>query len=159
MEDYEALGHMERKGFLEDDKSDPKDSYFLPHTAVLRDSITTKCRVVFDASAKTSTNVSLNDLIPVGPTIQSDLFSILLRLRLGNYVLSADIKMMYRCIDIHPHDQRFQQIFWRKNKNDPIAIYQLKTVTYGNASAPFQATRSLKELALENQENILVPRH
>jgi hypothetical protein len=41
--------------------------------------MTTKTRVVFDASAKSTTGVSPNDILMVGPTIQQDLLSIILR--------------------------------------------------------------------------------
>ncbi|XP_011858336.1 PREDICTED: uncharacterized protein LOC105555899 [Vollenhovia emeryi] len=52
---------------------------------------TTRLQVVFDASAKTSTGLSLNDVQLVGPTIQQDLFSILMRFRQHTYAISADI--------------------------------------------------------------------
>ena len=56
--------------------------YFLPHHAVVKESsLTTKTRVVFDGSAKTSTGISLNETLMVGPTIQEDLFSIIARFR------------------------------------------------------------------------------
>lgn len=117
MKEYETLNHMTLQGNLEDDFSISSCSYFLPHTAVLRQSVTTKCRVVFDASCKTDSNVSLNDLLAVGPTVQDELYSILYRLRLRKVVLSADIKMMYRCIKIHQDDRCFQKILWRCNKS------------------------------------------
>ena len=41
--------------------------------------MTTKTRVVFDASAKSTTDVSLNDILVVGRTIQQDILSIILR--------------------------------------------------------------------------------
>ncbi|XP_050294294.1 uncharacterized protein LOC126734640 [Anthonomus grandis grandis] len=149
MREYESLGHMTFQSTLDSDNSIENKSYFLPHTAVLRDqSLTTKCRVVFDASAKTSTNVSFNDIILPGPTIQDDLFSILLRLRLRKIVLSADVKMMYRCIKIDPDERSYQKIIWRENPNEKMKIYELNTVTYGTSSAPFQATRCLKEVAI-----------
>ena len=44
--------------------------YYLPMHAVHKlSSSTNKLRVVFDASAKTQTGVSLNDTLMVGPTI------------------------------------------------------------------------------------------
>lgn len=149
MREYKDLGHMTLIGNLIDDYSEDAESYFLPHTAVLRDSaVTTKCRVVFDGSCKTSNGLSLNDLLLVGPTIQSELFEILLRLRLRKIVICADVKMMYRCIDIDENERKFQKILWRENANDEIQVYNLKTVTYGTASAPWQAVRCLKELSI-----------
>lgn len=74
MKDYEHLGHMQKVDI--NTISDPK--YIIPHHCVLKpDSSTTKLRVVFDASAKTSSGYSLNDLMYTGPTVQSELFSIL----------------------------------------------------------------------------------
>jgi hypothetical protein len=54
------------------------------------DSTSTNLRVVFDASAKTSNNISLNDKLMVGPTIQKSLFSIILRFRKHSVAISAD---------------------------------------------------------------------
>jgi hypothetical protein len=59
-----------------------KSSIYLPHHAVLKESsTTTRLRVVFDASAKTTNNRSLNDNLMCGPTIQRDLFSIVVEFR------------------------------------------------------------------------------
>ncbi len=44
-------------------------------------SSTTKLRVVFDASAKSSSGVSLNDILMVGPTIYPCITDVLLRFR------------------------------------------------------------------------------
>ncbi|XP_037927016.1 uncharacterized protein LOC119661654 [Hermetia illucens] len=79
MKEYLDLGHMKE---VNPDQI-PHPHYFLPHHCVLKpDSTSTKLRVVFDASAKTSTNVSLNNILHVGPTVQDELFTILLRFRL-----------------------------------------------------------------------------
>lgn len=58
---YEKLGHMEQVG-----KNDEKDKpgYYIPHHTVLRDnSLTTKLRVVFDASCTTDTGKSLKNIL------------------------------------------------------------------------------------------------
>ena len=48
--------------------------FYLPMHAVKKESsTTTKIRAVFDASAKSSSNVSLNDILLVGPTVHSSL--------------------------------------------------------------------------------------
>jgi len=77
----------------------PKSHYFIPHHCVLKPgSQTTKLRVVFDASAVTSSGKSLNDLMHKGPTVQNSLMSILLRFRMHKYLFTADIEKMYRQI-------------------------------------------------------------
>ncbi|XP_076237360.1 uncharacterized protein LOC143181054 [Calliopsis andreniformis] len=143
MKEYEDLGHMTR---ITDCKAQ-KLQFFLPHHAVFKQtSTTTKLRVVFDGSAKTSSGLSLNEVQQVGPTVQDDLMSIALRFRKHKYVLSADIEKMYRQVQIAPEERRFQRILWRPDDTQPIQTFELNTVTYGTASAPFLATRALMQL-------------
>ncbi|XP_018398193.1 PREDICTED: uncharacterized protein LOC108776158 [Cyphomyrmex costatus] len=76
--EYNVLGHM--KLISELPWEDPK-SFYLPHHCIFKAPMTSKFRVVFDASAKDATGISLNDTLMVGPTVQQDLFTILLRFR------------------------------------------------------------------------------
>ncbi|XP_037911960.1 uncharacterized protein LOC119652095 [Hermetia illucens] len=125
-----------------------KHSYYLPHHAVVReDSTTTKVRVVFNASHKTSSGTSLNDILMVGPNRQYTIFEILLRWRRHKYALAADIEKMYRQILVDSRDCDLLRIVWRPKPQGPIKHYRLNTVTYGTASAPFQATRTLQQVA------------
>ncbi|XP_058816910.1 uncharacterized protein LOC131680208 [Topomyia yanbarensis] len=48
-----------------------------------------------------------------------------------------------------PEDTCYQRIFWREQPTHPLRILKLNTVTYGTASAPYQATRCLNLLAEE----------
>lgn len=126
----------------------------MPHHGVVKaDSLTTKLRVVFDASAPTSSGMSINEIQMVGPTMQSDLFAILLRFRQHQCVVSADIANMYRQILVTPEQRHLQQILWRYNASDYLSTYQLNTDTYGTASAPFLAVRCFRQLGIENAKN------
>ncbi|XP_058802063.1 uncharacterized protein LOC131670464 [Phymastichus coffea] len=147
MDEYISLGHMT----LCTEQS-TGDEYFLPHHAVVKESSeTTKLRVVFDASAKTSTNLSLNDVLMVGPTIQNTIFEQLLRFRTHQYVLTGDIEKMYRQILVHPDDRRFQKVFWYHEGK--LAVFHLNTVTFGVACAPFLAIRTIHQLARDEAQN------
>ncbi|XP_076397934.1 uncharacterized protein LOC143266219 [Megachile rotundata] len=87
--EYIALGHMSKVS--RHTLTNACLSYYLPHHAVIKEtSTTTRVRVVFDGSAKTSTGISLNDVQRVGPVVQDDLFSILVRFRQHRVVVSAD---------------------------------------------------------------------
>lgn len=122
------------------------DGYYMPHHAVIKEcSNTTKLRIVFDASAKTNNNISLNDILMVGPTIQSKLFSHLIRFRTYRFVISADIEKMYLQVLLHQDDKRFQRILWRKNNK--IRTLQFNTLTFGVLSSPFLEIRVLHKLA------------
>ncbi|KYQ57720.1 hypothetical protein ALC60_03312 [Trachymyrmex zeteki] len=122
--------------------------YYIPHHAVLKgSSLTIKLRVVFDASCKSNTGISLNECLSVGPTLQEDLFSILLRFRTFQYVITADIAQMYRQVLIDESQTSLQTIFWRADPTEEVAAFELKTVTYGTACASFLAVRAMQELA------------
>ena len=90
MGEYEKLNHM-RKLKVDEIRNSSK-CYYIPHHAVIKEkSTTTKLRVVFDASAKSSNGISLNDKLLVGPTIQLDLWTILTKWRQHKYVFTADV--------------------------------------------------------------------
>ncbi|XP_008178811.1 uncharacterized protein LOC103308006 [Acyrthosiphon pisum] len=147
MREYQNLGHM-TLSTKTNIHSTEHPQVFLPHHPIIRnESSTTRIRVVFDASAKTSTNISLNETLMVGPTIQDDLRRILMRFRIHQVVLTADIEKIYRQINVSENCQSYQQILWRENPNDPLEAYRLNTVTYGTSSAPFMAIRTLYFLA------------
>ncbi|KAJ0172877.1 hypothetical protein K1T71_011053 [Dendrolimus kikuchii] len=147
MLDYEILGNMKRV------ENNNNVSCYLPHHGVLKpDSSTTQLRTVFNASSKTSSGYSLNDLMERGPNLQRDLQSLLLTWRQHKYVISADIEKMFRQILIRERDQDLQRIIWRTSAHEPLSEYKLTTITYGTKAAPYLAMRTLKQLALDNEE-------
>ncbi|XP_018375252.1 PREDICTED: uncharacterized protein LOC108769021 [Trachymyrmex cornetzi] len=151
MQEYFNLGHMQ---LVDDSTYNNKTSFYLPHHCVFKASgIHSKLRVVFDGSCKSDTGVSLNDILMVGPVVQSDLFSLLARFWSFKYVFTADVVKMYRQILVDPTQTSLQSILWRENVDDPVSTYQLTTVTYGSVSAPYLATRCLKYLAELHQRD------
>lgn len=148
LNEYIDLSHMEECSSQEICEDGKYTSYYLPHHAVVRPNHkTTKVRVVFNASRKTKSGFSLNDVLYKGPTLQTDLISTILNWRKYKYVFSADIQKMYRQIIIHPQDRDFQRILFQKYPTDPIKDYQLNTVTFGVNCAPFLAIRTILQLA------------
>jgi len=89
----------------------------------------------------------LNDTLLVGPTVQQDLYSVVLRFRTYQIAFTADIAKMYRQVRIHEDDRKLQRILWRSSTEEPLRTNELSTVTYGTASAPYLATRCLHQLA------------
>ncbi|XP_059047611.1 uncharacterized protein LOC131843038 [Achroia grisella] len=143
MRDYIEAGHMRQV-------SGPvsSDRYYIPHHGVLREhSSTTKLRAVYDASASSSTGVSLNQVLMSGPKLQKNIEDIILRFRLHKIVFTCDIKQMYRQVRMHDDDCRYQTIFWRASPAEPLKQYELTTVTYGVTSSAYQAIRVIHELA------------
>lgn len=127
------------------------EGYYLAHHAIVKESSSsTRVRIVSDASMNSSTNISLNDLLFVGPVVQQDLFTILIQFRLKKFVFMADIVQMYRQISMDPAHTKFQRLFWRETESDPLKVYESITVTFGTSAAPYLATRCLKMLAEES---------
>lgn len=129
------------------------DAHYLPHHCVFKDSTTTKIRVVFNASQTTSNKKCLNEQMALGPLMQDNLLSILLRWRKHKIAFCADIEKMYRQIRINNSQTHLQRILWRETPHAPIKEFELTTVTYGTASAPFSAIRTLYQLASDGYEN------
>ncbi|XP_011156998.1 uncharacterized protein LOC105194004 [Solenopsis invicta] len=145
MVEYISLGHMHR---IDWQSVESPVSFYLPHHCVHKISgQSSKLRVVFDASCKTSANVFLNDALMVGPIVQQNLMSILLRFRTFRYAITADIIKMYRQILMNPSQTCLQRILWRENPADEVETYESATVTYGTATASYLATRCLTHLA------------
>ncbi|XP_033213697.1 uncharacterized protein LOC117170768 [Belonocnema kinseyi] len=143
---YLELGHMTS---CEDDAD---DGYYMPHHAVIKESSeTTKCRVVFDASAETSTRTSLNKVLLTGPTLQETIPQQSLRFRAHPFVITADIEKMYRQIWVHPDDRKFQKILWYHEGK--IRTFHINVVTFGVTCAPFLAIRTLHQLASDEEVN------
>lgn len=150
IQEYIDMKHM---ALVQPNELSTKALNYIPHHCVVKsDSSTTRLRVVFDASCRTANGVSLNSILRTGPTVQDDIFTILLRFRTHRFVLMADITKMYRQIIVDERDARYQCILWRNSPEEHLRTYQLQTVTYGTSSAPFLAIRCLQQLAHENMK-------
>ncbi|XP_063635083.1 uncharacterized protein LOC134805797 [Cydia splendana] len=147
MKKYSDLGHMKPA------VSNNKVEYYYPHHIVERaESLSTKYRVVYNASSKTSTGYSLNDLMYRGPNLQKDLQTLLLKWRQYEFVFCADLEKMFRQILVHEDDQPLQKIIWR-DEHGTLQSFQRTTVTYGTKSASFLAMMTLKKLERDEREN------
>ncbi|XP_065354551.1 uncharacterized protein LOC135949022 [Calliphora vicina] len=143
--EYIELGHMRKVSPLE---INTNPNYYLPHHAVIKpERLTTKLRVVFNASSPSSNKKSLNDILYPGPILQQDLVLLILKWRFFRFVYNADITKMYRQILIDPTQTKYQRILFRKSENDPIEDFELLTVTFGVNCAPFLAIRTILQLA------------
>uniref|UniRef100_A0AAG5DS52 Integrase catalytic domain-containing protein n=1 Tax=Anopheles atroparvus TaxID=41427 RepID=A0AAG5DS52_ANOAO len=145
MQEYLQLRHMR---LVNTDEKEPATTYYLPHHPVFKESsTTTKLRVVFDGSSKTSSGYSLNESLCKGPVVQDELLDLLLRFRTYEVALVGDVEKMYRQVKLHPDDCALVRIFFRFSPQDPVQVYELCTVTYGLTPSSFLATRTLLQLA------------
>ena len=71
-------------------------AHYLLHRPVVKEiRETSKVRIVFDGSSKYKGELSINELLESGPCLLPLLYEILLRFRLGQIVITADIKQAF----------------------------------------------------------------
>ena len=91
MQEYFDLCHAEPVPGADLEKPE-KGVFFLPtHTVKKESSTTTKIRAMFDASARSSSAVSLKNLLLVEPTVHSPLIDVLLNFQLHRVALTTDV--------------------------------------------------------------------
>ena len=85
--------------------------YLLHHPVVREDKATTKLRIVYDASARTS-GPSLNDCLYAGPKFNQGIMDILLRFRTYKTALAADIEKAFLMISVAQPDRDVLCFLW-----------------------------------------------
>ena len=137
----------------EDSKADK--IRYLPHLAVFReDRTTTKCRVVFDSSAKTVDGVSLNSCLLKGPKLQPDLEHVMIRFRCHRVGLMADIKKMFLQIKLKREDQNSHRFLWRDFRSDKTSdVYCMTRITFGYTPSLFLSIATAQKHVREHEED------
>ena len=155
IKEFEDMGHLEEVP-PDELENGCENHYYFPHIAVFKESSTiTNLRVVFDWSVKTSSGVSLNDILRIGPVLQPNIFDLLIRFRLYKFGLTADVAKMYCQTALAKKARRFHWLLWRDNPKDEFRHLQLTRVIYGKTSSGYHAVRSLQETAkLTDNESV-----
>ena len=97
----------------------------MPHKPVTReDAITTKVRMVFDASSKPHPLVNSNDCMFTGSSLQAQLWDIMIRVRVSTHIL-ADIQKAFLQIGIRDeHRVAFRFLFNIDVEQNNIGVEQ-----------------------------------
>ena len=121
--------------------------HYLPHHPVIReDKLTTKVRVVYDASAKTS-GPSLNECLYAGPKFDQHILDILLRFRLHKTALAADIEKAFLMVSVTPGGRDVLRFLWVddiEKKLPEILILRFTRVVFGVSSSPFLLNATIR---------------
>ena len=89
---------------------------YLPHREVVKDqSVTTKVRIVFDASARLKGQPCLNDILYKGPCLNPELYNLLLQFRVYPIAIKGDIEKAYLQISVDEKDRDLLRFLWFKN--------------------------------------------
>lgn len=128
-------------------------AYYISHHPVIKSSSSsTPVRVVLDASSPSDNGLSLNDLLFSGPKLQTDITRLLINFRLLPIALTADIKQMYRQINVIEDHWKWQRLFFRFSPLENIKTYEIKVVAFGVKSSPYLALRTVQELVEREKE-------
>lgn len=119
--------------------------HYIQHHAVIKaDRATTKLRIVYDASAKSrNEDKSLNECLHRGPVLLQDLCGNLLRFRVHEIGLVADIEKAFLQIGLHKDQLDVTRFVWFKDWKNPsmdpenIQEFRFCRVQFGIISSPF----------------------
>ncbi|XP_064470107.1 uncharacterized protein LOC135384853 [Ornithodoros turicata] len=142
-------GHAER--VLETENTGGGPIYYMPHHAVIRrDRETTKVRIVFDASSKSSGAISLNEALHAGPNLNPDVLDLLLQFRAYQIALTADVEKAFLQIVLDPQDRDSLRFLWYATapKADealpPIETWRMMRVPFGAKSSTFLLAATIR---------------
>ena len=127
------------EGVVEEAPENPTGDrvYYMPHKPVVRqDATTTKVRMVFDASAKPNESAeSINDCMFTGPPLQPQLWYILVRTRLMQNLVLADIQKAFLQIEVEEEDRDSFRFLY--NVNGVEKHLRFARVPFGAEVSPF----------------------
>ena len=116
--------------------------FYLPHRAVIKIGSSSPIRPVFDASAATSTGVSLNDAVNSGPSLYPDLVEVLIRFRRWPIALSGDICQAFLQVHVNEVDCNVHRFLLFLNGK--LTHCRFKRVPFGNTCSPFLLNATIK---------------
>ncbi|KAL3085291.1 hypothetical protein niasHS_010360 [Heterodera schachtii] len=135
------------KGIVEmvpDPKAWTGKLHYLPHQAVIKDDHqTTKLRIVYDGSAHTKDTPSLNQCLDKGPQLLNDLIGIVMRCRMSEILICADIEKAFLQILIKEEDRDALRFLW-VNTDGQVRTYRFRRVPFGLISSPAHLSVTLK---------------
>ena len=119
----------------------PETVHNIPHKEVVKgDRTTTKLRVVYDASAKSQNEPSLNDYLLPGPALTPLIFDILLRFRLHRVASIGDLEKAFLNVGVNPKQRNLLRFSWISDissLNPEVIIFRFTRLVFGLVCSPF----------------------
>ncbi|EFO95523.1 hypothetical protein CRE_08970 [Caenorhabditis remanei] len=128
---------------MEEERKRGQVVYNIPHRGVVKlSSMTTKLRIVYDASSHKRDQLSLNDCVFPGPSILQSIFGILIRARMYKYLVIADIEKAFHQVQMQEQFRSLTRFLWLKNIEHPatpdnIETFHFNKIPFGLACSPF----------------------
>lgn len=105
------MGEYIKEGFAEEslplDRLEGRIHYVPNHKVVRPEKETTKYRLCFDGSARSTNELSLNDVVLAVSNPAPDLVRVLTRFRTLQIALCADVRKMFLMVKIRKEDRDF----------------------------------------------------
>ena len=123
--------------------------HYLPHHPVIKpDRATSKVRIVYDASSKSSRDVpSLNEVLYAGPSFIPPIMDVPIRFRWHKISLTSDIQKAFLMISINEAHRDLLRMIWIDdihNDNPNLLIKRFQRVVFGVKPSPFLLNGTMK---------------
>ncbi|PIC31111.1 hypothetical protein B9Z55_022128 [Caenorhabditis nigoni] len=118
-------------------------SSYLPSSVVIREeSNYTKLRIVHDASAHMKGELSLNECLYPGPALLNKIVGILMRARLGKYLMASDLEKAFHQVRLQKQFRNYVKFLWLRDPElgpapGNIVEYRFTRLPFGVACSPF----------------------
>lgn len=145
------------KGFAEEAPAIPshKECWYLPIFGVYHPRKPSQIRVVFDSSARYE-GASLNQVLLPGPNLTNDLLGVLMRFRLGQIAVTADIQQMFYAFKVKEDHRDYMRFLWHKNNDidEDLMEFRMKVHVFGNTTSPAVATYALRRTVQDSDPDV-----
>lgn len=120
--------------------------HYLPHHCINQGN---KLRLVYDASAKSKDNRSLNECLYRGPLMLEDLTGLLIRFREHRIGIVADVEKAFLQIGLQNEDRDVTRFLWPMNVAQAVSSQNLlhlrfQRVPFGVISSPFLLNATIR---------------
>lgn len=127
-----ADGHAERVAINCKEKA-----FYMPHRGMWRqNALTTKLRVVFDASSHRRDQDPLNARLAKGVDLNSTIVSLMVKFRSGSIASIADLQKAFLQNRINEEDRNYLRFLWI-DAEDNLMAYRMTSMPFGATCSPF----------------------
>ena len=151
---FEAKPPQARKmTSAEANKVSPK-TWMLPIHPVTNPNKPGKVRLTNDAAAEYG-GVSLNKSLLTGPDLLNSLVGVLMRFRVDEVAIAADIEAMFHQVRVSSEDADSLRFLWKEDitSDDPPDVCQMLVHIFGAKSSPTCANYAVQRTARDNREH------
>ena len=146
LQEYYTLDHAEEVPTEELEKPYEQHYYLPVHVVFKVTSSTSKTRLVFDASAKTTTGRLLNDTLLPTLSLLPQISSLIASFRTHTVTLTADVGKMFREVALEPQEKDFHR-FLARQPDGSIQDRRMTRLIFGVSAYLYLATRIVQQIA------------